>query len=162
VTAVLVLTGCGSSEPRRVPDVRGQRLDVAERHLLDRGLDIDEIGGGALGVVVRSNWTVCAQEPPPGRRATTVRLIVDRSCPAPTEPPVPAGGPPVMPSVLGESLEDAKERLDVLGISYDAVNREDPDDEPLVDRLWTVCDQAPEPGAASTQVTLYVEHFCDD
>ena len=76
-----VLAGCGgAAEPRRVPDVRGQRLDVAEARLDARGLQWEEVGGGAFGVVVRSDWYVDDQIPRPGRKATTVRLIVERNC----------------------------------------------------------------------------------
>jgi hypothetical protein len=78
----LLLVGCGtgSAPTRRVPDVRGERLDVAEALLRDRGLEFDEFGGGTFGILVRSNWEVCDQDPAPGRRAGHVRLIVDRDC----------------------------------------------------------------------------------
>ena len=76
-----VLAGCGGvAEPKRVPDVRGQRLDVAEARLDARGLQWEEIGGGVFGVLVRSNWYVDDQIPRPGKKATTVRLIVERNC----------------------------------------------------------------------------------
>jgi hypothetical protein len=53
IAAILVLAGCGeTSKPRRVPDVRGQRLDLAEDRLDARGLDWEEIGGGTLGIVI--------------------------------------------------------------------------------------------------------------
>ena len=72
--------GGGSSQAHRVPDVRGERLDVAEQLLRDRGLDYSELGGGTFGILVRSNWEVCEQHPNPGTRARQVRLIVDRDC----------------------------------------------------------------------------------
>jgi len=76
-----LLAGCGvTAEPVHVPDVRGQRLDVAEARLDARGLQWEEIGGGAFGVLVRSHWYVDDQIPRPGRKATTVRLIVERNC----------------------------------------------------------------------------------
>jgi beta-lactam-binding protein with PASTA domain len=162
LAATLLLTACGGGQPMRVPDVRGERLDLAEHHLQDAGLDFDEVGGGALGVVVRSNWTVCDQEPKPGDKATTVRLIVDRSCPSSPVSPAPAEQAKVVPDLYGANLEDAKERLDALGISYDAENQEEPDDEPIVDHLWEVCDQEPEPGTKADYVQLYVQHVCDD
>jgi beta-lactam-binding protein with PASTA domain len=81
VVAVLVLAGCGgSTEPTRVPDVRGQRLDLAEARLEARGLRWEEIGGGAFGVILRSHWYVEEQIPKPGTRATTVKLVVERGC----------------------------------------------------------------------------------
>src|SRR2546421_13043966 len=71
----LVLAGCGATpHARRVPDVRGQRLDLAEARLDARGLRWEELGGGVFGVVGRSNWYVEDQVPLPGRRATTGRL----------------------------------------------------------------------------------------
>jgi PASTA domain len=81
LAAAALLVGCGgAAAPKRVPDVRGQRLDVAEARLDARGLQWEEIGGGVFGVVVRSNWYVDEQVPRPGAKATTVRLIVARDC----------------------------------------------------------------------------------
>jgi PASTA domain-containing protein len=76
---VLLVAGCGgTAAPKRVPDVRGERLDVAEARLDARGLGWEEVGGGTFGVVVRSHWYVREQLPEPGRKATTVRLVVER------------------------------------------------------------------------------------
>lgn len=87
-TAALLLAllagGCGG-EAKRVPDVDGKRLDVAQEILDDAGLGYEVIGGGALGVLVRSNWEVCEQRPPAGRRAESVDLVVARSCADPLE-----------------------------------------------------------------------------
>ena len=81
LTVVLVLAGCGGTlQPKRVPDVRGQRLDLAEDRLDAGGLDWEEIGGGNLGVAIRSHWWVCDQQPSPGKLARTVRLVVEREC----------------------------------------------------------------------------------
>jgi beta-lactam-binding protein with PASTA domain len=66
-----------------VPDEVGKRLDVAESDLGDAGLTYQEIGGGALGIIVRSNWTVCQTEPAAGSTVgsgRSVKLIVARSC----------------------------------------------------------------------------------
>jgi PASTA domain-containing protein len=75
----------GSGEPsssgsgsEKVPDLVGERLDVAEDELDSLGIDYKEIGGGTFGIVVRSNWEVCETRPEAGARATTVRLIVER------------------------------------------------------------------------------------
>ena len=79
IALVAVLAGCGgSSRPTRVPNVRYERLDVAEARLDARGLGWEEIGGGTFGVIVRSNWYVREQIPAPGDTATTVRLVVER------------------------------------------------------------------------------------
>jgi hypothetical protein len=64
-----------------VPDVTGQRLDVAELHLRAKHIRYREVGGGTFGILVRSNWTVCQQEPQAGTAANgRVSLIVDRAC----------------------------------------------------------------------------------
>ena len=77
--AATLLAGCGgAAQPKRVPNVRGYRLDVAEARLDARGLGWEEVGGGTFGVVVRSHWYVLEQVPAPGRKATTVRLVVER------------------------------------------------------------------------------------
>jgi hypothetical protein len=75
-----LLVGCGSQalEPHEVPNVRGERLDYAEAKLEARGLRWEEVGGGTFGVIVRSNWYVDEQIPAPGKKATTVRLFVQR------------------------------------------------------------------------------------
>ena len=86
--AMLIAGGCGGGanrEATRVPQVEGKRLDVAQEVLDDAGLGYEVVGGGALGVIVRSNWEVCEQRPRAGRRATTVGLVVDRSCAEPWE-----------------------------------------------------------------------------
>jgi hypothetical protein len=72
----LALAGCGAApEPRRAPDLRGQRLDKAQDRLDDLGLRYDTSGGL---VVVRYHWRVCDQTPRPGTRTTHVHLYVCR------------------------------------------------------------------------------------
>jgi hypothetical protein len=81
--AAVLAGGCGGDanrEATRVPQVEGERLDVAQEILDDAGLGYEVIGGGAAGVIVRSNWEVCSQRPPAGRRAESVDLVVARSC----------------------------------------------------------------------------------
>src|SRR5436309_8687318 len=94
---MLLATACGSTRPEVVPDVRGERLDVAEDTLDSSGLRYATAGGGALGIIVRSHWYVCRQDPAPRNKATKVLLTVARSC--------------SVPDVVGESLEDAEEEL---------------------------------------------------
>ena len=53
---------------------------MAEHVLRNRGLEYDELGGGAFGILVRSHWEVCKEQPAPGKRATKVVLVVDRDC----------------------------------------------------------------------------------
>jgi beta-lactam-binding protein with PASTA domain len=151
VVLAVSLTGCGTREARRVPDVRGDRLDVAEQQLGDRGLDFEEVGGGAFGIVVRSNWRVCDQDPRAGRTARSVRLIVDRDC----EPPPVV---PTVPDVIGENLDEAEEDLDAAGVGYSV---EAGDEEPIVEHLWEVCGETPAPGTRTDFVELYVARDCD-
>jgi hypothetical protein len=76
---VFLAGGCGG-EANRVPQVQGKRLDVAQKALDDAGLGYEVTGGGAFGVVVRSNWVVCEQRPRAGKVAKSVELVVGRSC----------------------------------------------------------------------------------
>jgi hypothetical protein len=140
---------CGGEGPRhRVPELRGERLDLAEERLDVRGLEWEELGGGALGILVRSNWYVCGQEPDAGTRAHTVRLIVDRDCPEPR-----------VPLVLDKRLDRAVAKLDELGIGYRAETRVG--NTPVVLRRWHVCEQEPYPGSYSYFVELGVARDCD-
>ena len=149
--SVLVLAGCGSNEPQVVPDVRHERLDVAEERLDRLGVGYEEIGGGTFGIVVRSEWQVCRQEPAPGRKASTVRLIVDRDC-----PPAPVTEV-VLPDLAGEPLEAAERALERRDVAYAVAS-------------WTggrvvragarVCDQEPDAGRRAADVTLYVAADC--
>ncbi|MDG1265123.1 MAG: DUF4839 domain-containing protein, partial [Ilumatobacter sp.] len=101
---VVVAAGCGSGEDASspavvMPDVTGQQLDIALSDIERAGVDddVEILGGGALGVVVESNWQVCEQLPAAGEEvAAAPRLTVDRECsnaepattePATTEPP---------------------------------------------------------------------------
>jgi beta-lactam-binding protein with PASTA domain len=141
---VLVGTGCAAAHPRAVPDVTGQRLDVAEDTLDALGVHYQTAGGGAFGIVVRSHWVVCKQSPPPHRIASSVLLTVARSC--------------SIPDVVGTSLEDAEDQLTEAGID---VRKHSLDDVPIVlESFWTVCRQSPPAGAPVQPVDLYVSHDC--
>jgi Ethanolamine utilization protein EutJ (predicted chaperonin) len=64
-----------------VPDLVGERLDVAEDDLQEQDLDYKEIGGGTFGIVVLSNWEVCETKPSAGDdvgQGDEVKLIVER------------------------------------------------------------------------------------
>src|SRR5437867_8415381 len=63
-----------------------------------------------------------------------------------------------VPDLTGNDLDSAEEELDDLGIDY-AVDSGD--DEVLVEHLWEVCSQDPQPGTRARFVTLTVEHDCD-
>jgi beta-lactam-binding protein with PASTA domain len=149
---IACLAGCGGDpEPETVPDVRGERLDVAAEHLDDAGLAYEEVGGGTFGIVVRSRWRVCEQEPAPGRRATEVRLIVGRHCPSPPGP--------VVPDVEGELVDDATEELERAGLAY--VLEELHEAGPVVRSRWRVCEQKPPAGRRAHEVTLLAASDCD-
>jgi hypothetical protein len=64
-----------------VPAVVGQPLDVAEDRMSRAGFEVDTDGGGALGILVPSNWSVVAQDPGAGtmlEQGSTVTLAVVR------------------------------------------------------------------------------------
>ena len=68
VLTALTLAACGSSSAA-VPDVVGERLDVAESEVKDAGLG-EEVGGGTFGIMVKSNWIVCQTDPAAEARPT--------------------------------------------------------------------------------------------
>src|SRR5437667_4557179 len=145
----VAVAGCGR-EANRVPDVTGERLDVAQERLEAHGLAYQTLGGGKLGVVVRSHWIVCEQEPNAGAVAKTVRLVVARSCPG------PRATPGIVPNVTGERLDEAEDRLEQLGFRFETYA----DDEIVIAANWTVCSQYPAGGDVGESVQLYAERDC--
>jgi beta-lactam-binding protein with PASTA domain len=64
-----------------VPDVVGERLDIAKQRVRRAGFLVDVSGGGAFGVIQDDNWQVVAQEPSGGNtveRGSTVALDIER------------------------------------------------------------------------------------
>lgn len=64
-----------------VPDVVGERLDIAKERIKRTGFVVDVQGGGLFGVVVDSHWQVAAQEPTAGgllELGSTVHVNVER------------------------------------------------------------------------------------
>ena len=64
-----------------VPDVVGERLDIAKKRLQTRRFEVDVDGGGILGVINESNWRVTEQRPAAGtylEQGSSVRLTVER------------------------------------------------------------------------------------
>lgn len=152
-----LLAACGGSNSQPIPNVTDRRLDVAADLLDDRGLDYELIGGGTFGVVVKSHWYVCEQYPSGGSRASSVELVVARSCPAISPP---AACPPVVPALEGRSLDDARAGAADAGVEVEV---HDVGTGPVLDESnWTVCSQYPAPGERGSTVELYVEHFCND
>lgn len=73
--------GSQDTEGIELPDLAGERLDVAEQELSDLGLRTRAEGGGLFGIVVPENWEVCGTDPAGGeetRAGATIRLAVDR------------------------------------------------------------------------------------
>src|SRR5664280_3156660 len=90
VVALLAVgaVACGSSQSQRssqsiMPNVTGQRLDLAESNLQRACFDpakITIVGGGTFGIVVKSNWQVCTQAPALGLAvSSTPQLKVGRT-----------------------------------------------------------------------------------
>ena len=78
VVGATLLAGCSSpATPESVPNVTGQNLDQAEGTLSSDGLTYNVYGGGAFGIVIKSDWTVCSENPSSGK-ATSVKLVVAR------------------------------------------------------------------------------------
>ncbi|MGQ0846540.1 MAG: DUF4839 domain-containing protein [Sporichthyaceae bacterium] len=113
---VFGLAGCGGSEaPAVMPDLTGDRLDVALDDIKTAGFedDVKVLGGGVFGIVDKSNWTVCEQTPAAGQPVAAPRLTVERSCSnaAPSEAPsqavvVPTQTPAATPEqTVTETLE---------------------------------------------------------
>lgn len=64
-----------------VPDVVGERLDVAHERLERAGFMVKEEDGGFFGSIVDSNWEVVEQDPAAGialERGSTVHITLDR------------------------------------------------------------------------------------
>jgi serine/threonine protein kinase len=83
--AVPKLTDSDNPPPKSsgitVPSLVGQPLDAAEQRLDDLGLGSTEEGGGIFGVLIPSDWEVCATTPAADstvRRGSTVSLAIDR------------------------------------------------------------------------------------
>jgi beta-lactam-binding protein with PASTA domain len=150
---LFAVTGCGGREARTVPDVAGERLDVAQEELDDVGVGSEVIGGGTFGVVVRSHWRVCEQHPSPGRVAKSVELVVARSCPG-------RHVPGTIPDVTGLRLDVAEDLLVEDDLAYDVY--EEGLGDVVIESNWTVCSQYPDPGAVADEVELYVERSCED
>ena len=141
----LVAAGCGGEE-RSAPDVVGTRLDVAQERLDDVGLGYETIGGGAFGIVVTSNWTVCEQQPAPGRLTTRIELVVARWCPPPA---------PVVPNLERLPVPEAEARLRERGIEPETTFLDDADQYTAI-----VCEQDPPAGERASIVRLRAAETC--
>jgi hypothetical protein len=119
---VLGLAACGSSQikvsqVKVMPDVKGQKLDVALGDMKRAGFEdkVDIIGGGIFGVVVKSNWEVCNQSPAAGQALTAApQLTVARSCG--DEAPAPTASPTVTSSSGGDEILTVRNNKDFAAI----------------------------------------------
>ncbi|MEO6471220.1 MAG: hypothetical protein ABIR57_05095 [Aeromicrobium sp.] len=172
IAFVVGLTSCGSNSDgssAAMPTVESKRLDVAISDLAAVGIEEDKVeivGGGALGVISKSNWIVCTQEPGGGEIITgKIRLIVDRECPtavpvATPEPATSASALPSpsatlemaddsfkMPNLVGKVLQDAQDELQTHG-SYvmDQQDARGLNRFQMLDSNWKVCSQRPAAG----------------
>lgn len=178
--AATMLGACGGADAT-MPEVTGERLDVALSDLDAAGIskdDVNVVGGGVFGVLDESNWKVCDQEPSVGDTVTAkVRVIVDRSCgghdknpPISSETPSndATAGKPVtqsnkhssgqggktfaVPALVGRNLQRAQDQLQSVG-SYVLDQRDALGLHrfQILDSNWKVCSQSPAPG---TEVKL--------
>lgn len=79
---IVCLAGCGSTQ-KVMPSVVGLRLDVALSDIERAGVkdEVEVLGGGLFGVIDKSNWQVCDQEPAAGAAVSAApRVTVDRTC----------------------------------------------------------------------------------
>jgi hypothetical protein len=187
LVGVAFVASCASSgesasdDLATMPDVVGERLDVAQSDLSAAGVDEDDVevvGGGTFGVVDESNWTVCEQSPAAGSAANDVRVVVDRSCdeegaetetttsptttspsttaaPTTTSPPSPAPALMTLPDAVGMDLQAAQDTMQSAGFfvltSHDATGQ---GRFQVSDRNWTVCVQSPPGGSQVSADTL--------
>lgn len=66
------------SSARRVPSgLTGHKLSAVENKLDAKGIGFKTVGGGLFGIVIKSDWGVCATEPGAGKPIHgPVKLVV--------------------------------------------------------------------------------------
>lgn len=103
---IIGLAGCGSTR-KVMPSVVGLKLDTALSDIERAGVKdtVEVLGGGLFGILDKSNWQVCDQEPAAGAVVTVVpRVTVERTCsglssPATTPTAIaPSAGPTEEPT----------------------------------------------------------------
>lgn len=135
----LIVAGCSGADPIAMPDVVGKKLDVAKSDVARAGIDqeVEVVGGGLLGVVVESNWTVCTQEPPSGAPVSgPPNLTVDRSCdasgtadPGVSEEPAPTGSTQPTPDAEAYTYQGPK---------YEIVSVDEDQGPAKLNQYWVV------------------------
>jgi len=117
----LLLAGCSAGAAVTMPDVVGKRLDVAISDVKRAGSDkeVEVLGGGLFGVIDKSNWTVCSQEPANGTVLSSApRLTVDRTCEGAG---APSGKPSENPTPNPEMAAPTAEAYSYQGPHYEIV-----------------------------------------
>jgi hypothetical protein len=131
VAVAMSVAGCSGGAAVTMPDVVGKRLDVAISDVKRAGIDdeVDVVGGGMFGVLDKSNWTVCSQDPASGVpiSKSPPRVTVDRNCesdsgasssptadpaepsPSPTESAEPSAPPTDSPAEQALTVKNSKE-----------------------------------------------------
>jgi hypothetical protein len=140
-----------------LPDLVGERLDVAEGALDDLGIAYQEVGGGTFGVVVASNWSVCDQRPKAGSQTRSVKLIVARpgECDESTHQRDTGGSAEALPNLVGQRLDIAEDALEEIAVAYEVIGG---GLFGVVDHTaWEVCEQRPAAGASAQNVELIVD-----
>lgn len=117
IAVMLLVAGCSGEGAVTMPDVVGKGLDVAISDVKRAGIhdEVEVLGGGMFGIVDKSNWTVCSQEPQTGAEVPSApRLTVDRSCDT-------DGNPSEEPTQEPEKSKPATETYSYQGPQYEIV-----------------------------------------
>ncbi|WP_411573482.1 hypothetical protein [Streptomyces fradiae] len=155
-----------SPPPRPLPDLRGERLDVAYGKARRLGCSVayHDASDEGKDVSARSLWTVCFQRlgRDPAERAVDLAVVrTGDPCPPSDGAPMPW---PVMPELVWKTWATARAEVLALGVDEDRLRA---DEAYLNDRLpdeggydqWRVCSHDPAEGArvpGGTWVTLYL------
>ncbi|MFE4961972.1 hypothetical protein [Streptomyces sp. NPDC056660] len=91
VIALLALSQHARQQAAELPDLRGKTLRTAQLAAWEAGfrqLAAEDALGRHRVPVLGGNWTVCSQQPPPGRHSlttpVTVRVVkTGEACPSP-------------------------------------------------------------------------------
>jgi hypothetical protein len=134
----LLLAGCSGASTVTMPDVVGQRLDVALSDVERAGIDdkVEVLGGGMFGVVDESNWTVCTQEPENGTEVSAApRLTVDRTCDSDI-------APSKEPAQETEASEPEADAYSYQGPQYDIVAVDENQTPAKLNQYWVLTSES--------------------
>ncbi|QOD04358.1 hypothetical protein [Pseudarthrobacter sp. BIM B-2242] len=132
IAVTLLVAGCSGETVTTMPDVVGKGLDVAISDVKLAGIDdeVEVLGGGMFGVVDKSNWTVCSQEPQTGAEVSSApRLTVDRSCET-------DGTPSEEPTREPEKSKPPVEAYSYKGAPYEVVTVDENQGPAKLNQYW--------------------------